>query len=409
MAVRVVVTGMGAVTPVGNDVNTMWESFVSGTHAIAPITKFDASGFDVSLAAEVKGFDPLMYMGKRDSQRCDSFTSFAIGAASQAMEDSRIFGTVLSEKMGVYFSSCMGGVETAESSAKSMIEKGREFVPPLTVPAMISNSAAAMIAIKYSLHGSCFSISTACAASANAIGEAYRAIKDGYLDAAIAGGSDACITEFGLSSFNACRALSKSTDPSRASIPFDLERSGFVMGEGAGALIFEKYEHAVSRGAHIYAEICGYGSSCDAFHITRPAPSAEYAALSIKQSLENVEFDPSKVYFNAHGTSTKLNDETETAAIKKAFGEENAKKLLISSTKSMTGHLLGAAAVVESIAAIKALNESVVPPTVGYEVFDPACDLNVCPNTAVKAQIDIAMTNSLGFGGHNACLAFKKI
>lgn len=409
MAVRVVITGMGAVTPVGNDVNSMWTSLVSGSHGIAPISHFDSSGTGVSVAAEVKNFDPLLYMNKTDSRRCDPYTAFALGAAAQAMEDSHISGTVSPYRMGVYFSTCMGGVATAEESASLLIKDGSAHVPPLTVPAMIPNSAAAMIAIKYSLHASCIAMATACAGSANAIGEAYRAIRDGYADAFIAGGSDASITPLGISSFNACRALSKSADPDRASIPFDLERDGFVMGEGAGALVLESYEHASARGARIYAEICGYGSTCDAFHITRPYPDGEYASAAIKQAIDGIDFAPSRTYYNAHGTSTRLNDEIETIAVKKAFGEEAAKKIFVSSTKSMTGHLLGAAAVVEAIAAIKALNESVVPPTAGYKVPDPVCDLNICHTKVLNPELEFVVTNSIGFGGHNACLSFRKI
>lgn len=399
---------MGAVTPVGNDVKSMWASLVSGSHGIAPISHFDSSSSEVSVAAEVKGFDPLLYMDKTDARRCDRYTAFALGAAAQAIEDSRILGSVSPNRIGVYFSTCMGGLATAEESVSQLITQGASHVPPLTVPAMIPNSAAAMIAIKYSLHASCIAMATACAGSANAIGEAYRAVKDGYADAFIAGGSDASITPFGISSFNACRALSKSSDPDRASIPFDLEREGFVMGEGAGAIVLESLTHASARGAKIYAEICGYGSTCDAFHITRPSPGGEYAALAVKQAVGGIDVNPSRTYYNAHGTSTRLNDEIETLAVKKAFGEEAAHSLFVSSTKSMTGHLLGAAAAVEAIAAIKALNDSVVPPTAGYKVPDPVCDLSICHTKAVKAEIELSVTNSIGFGGHNACLAFKK-
>lgn len=406
---RVVITGMGAVTPIGNTVTDMWDSMLHGKHGIAPITHFDTEGFATKIAAEVKEYDPTLYMEKKDANRYDPFTVLGIGAANQAVEDSGIAGHIYPERFGVYFSSGVGGLTTLEKGEIALIQKGPLRVPPFSVPGMIANSAAALIAIKYCCLGSCLSIATACASSGHAIGEAYRAIKHGYADAIVAGGSDAAINPIGVAAFNACKALTTSIDPDRASIPFDGERSGFVMGEGGGALILEEYEHAVRRGAKIYAEICGYGTTCDAFHITRPAPDADGGTRAIRQALEESHTDTDRIYINAHGTSTKLNDEIETLAIKQSLGEELAYKAVVSSTKSMTGHLLGGAGAVEAIACIKALQTGYIPPTVGYKVPDAACDLDVCPNEARKMKIDLALSNSLGFGGHNSCLAFREV
>lgn len=406
---RVVITGMGAVTPIGNTVTEMWDSMMRGKHGIAPITHFDTEGFATKIAAEVKEYDPTLYMEKKDANRYDPFTVLGIGAASQAVEDSGIAGHIYPERFGVYFSSGVGGLTTLEKGERALIQKGPLRVPPFSVPGMIANSAAALIAIKYCCLGSCLSIATACASSGHAIGEAYRAIKHGYADAIVAGGSDAAINPIGVAAFNACKALTTSINPDRASIPFDGERSGFVMGEGGGALILEEYEHAVSRGARIYAEICGYGTTCDAFHITRPAPDADGGTRAIRQALAESHTDTERIYINAHGTSTKLNDEIETLAIKQSLGEELAYKAVVSSTKSMTGHLLGGAGAVEAIACIKALQTGYIPPTVGYKVPDAACDLDICPNEARKMKIDLALSNSLGFGGHNSCLAFREV
>lgn len=406
---RVVITGMGAVTPIGNTVTGMWDSMIQGKHGIAPITHFDTEGFATKIAAEVKDYDPTLYMEKKDANRYDPFTVLGIGAANQAVEDSGIAGQIYPERFSVYFSSGVGGLTTLEKGERALLQKGPLRVPPFSVPGMIANSAAALIAIRYCCLGSCLSVATACASSGHAIGEAYRAIKHGYADAIIAGGSDAAINPIGVSAFNACKALTTSIDPDRASIPFDGERSGFVMGEGGGALILEEYEHAVRRGAKIYAEICGYGTTCDAFHITRPAPDADGGTRAICQALEETHTDTDRIYINAHGTSTKLNDEIETLAIKQSLGEKLAYKAVVSSTKSMTGHLLGGAGAVEAIACIKALQTEYIPPTVGYKVPDAACDLDICPNEARKMKIDLALSNSLGFGGHNSCLAFREV
>ncbi len=406
---RVVITGIGAVTPIGNDAESMWESMIAGRHGIAPITHFDTDGFGVSLAAEVKNFDPLLYVSKKDVQRYDPFAVIGASAASQAVDDSEIIGKVKSERIGVYFSTGVGGLATLEKGEDALAKKGPMKVPPFSVPAMIANSAAAYIAMKYNFKGSSFSIATACASSSHAIGEAYRTIRHGYADAIIAGGSDAAVNPIGVASFASCRAITKSDDPDRASIPFDAERNGFVIGEGGGALVLEEYEHAVKRGAKIYAEICGYGTTCDAYHITRPAPDASGASEAVKQALNESMLQSGHIYINAHGTSTKLNDELETMAIKNALGGEMVSQTVISSTKSMTGHLLGGAGAVEAIACIMALRTGIIPPTIGYKVPDSACDLDICPNESRKCKVDLALSNSFGFGGHNACLAFRGV
>lgn len=406
---RVVITGIGAVTPIGNDAESMWESMIAGRHGIAPITHFDTDGFGVSLAAEVKNFDPLLYVSKKDVQRYDPFAVIGVSAASQAVDDSEIIGKVRAERIGVYFSTGVGGLTTLEKGEGALANKGPLKVPPFSVPAMIANSATAYIAMKYNFKGSSLSIATACASSAHAIGEAYRTIKHGYADAIIAGGSDAAVNPIGVASFASCRAITKSDDPDRASIPFDAERNGFVIGEGGGALVLEEYEHAVKRGAKIYAEICGYGTTCDAYHITRPAPDASGASEAIKQALNESMLQSGYIYINAHGTSTKLNDELETMAIKNALGSELVSQTVISSTKSMTGHLLGGAGAVEAIACIMSLRTGTIPPTIGYKVPDSACDLDICPNESRKCKVDLALSNSFGFGGHNACLAFRGV
>lgn len=400
---------MGAVTPIGNNVEDMWNSMINGVHGIAPITHFDAKGFACTIAAEVKDYDPLLYMSKKDAQRYDLFTVLGMGAASQAVEDSKIVGSVEPESFGVYFGSGIGGLSTLEKSVRTLLRKGPLKVSPFSVPAMIANSAAALIAIKYGCRASCLDISTACASSAHSIGEAYRAIKHGYMDACLAGGADAAIDPIGVASFSACRALTVSDDPDRASIPFDAERKGFVIGEGGGALLLEEYGHARMRGAKIYAEICGYGTSCDAFHITRPSADGAGAAAAIKDACAQADIDTDNIYINAHGTGTKLNDITETLAVKKALGEKRAYKAVLSSTKSMTGHLLGGAGAVEAIAAVLTLTEKIVPPTIGYKVPDENCDLDISPNYARTAAIELALSNSFGFGGHNSCLAFKEV
>ena len=406
---RVAVTGMGAITPVGNDVGTFWNSLTEGKCGIDLITHFDASEYKSKLAAEVRDFEPEKYMDKAEIRKSDRFTQFAVAAAAQAIEDSGIIDNIDSDKLGVYFGSGIGGFDTFINEHNNLIEKGPQRVSAMFIPKMISNIAAGHIAIKYKATGPCLSFSTACATGTTAIGEAYRAIRGGYVDAVIAGGAEATISPLAVAGFINCMALTKTEDKTAASIPFDKRRSGFVMGEGGGALILEEYEHAKKRNAKIYAEIIGYGSTCDAFHITAPDSSAVASAKAISDCYKESGADTAadKIYVNAHGTSTPLNDKTETKALKNVFGDD-AYKLHISSTKSMTGHLLGAAGAVEAIASILALNNGIVPPTIGYKEKDEECDLDYTPNTAKSTELGLAMSVSLGFGGHNACIGFKK-
>lgn len=406
---RVVITGIGAVTPIGNDVNTFWSSLISGVNGIDAISYFDTSSFKYKLAAQLKGFDAENYIDKTTARKTDRFTQYALIAAQEAMADSEIEGKIAGEDLGVYFGSGIGGFKTSCDENEALFKGGVRKVSPLYIPKMISNIAAGNIAIRFSANGPCVSVTTACASGSSSIGEAYRAIKHGYVKAVISGGSEAAIVPMGVAGFGNMQALSSSQDKNTASLPFDKRREGFVMGEGAGALILEEYEHAINRGAKIYAEVCGYGSTCDAYHVTAPDPEAKATAKSITDSLLDVEYEPSKVYINAHGTGTKLNDKTETAAIKNAFGEDRAKLLHVSSTKSMTGHMLGAAGAVEAIAAVLAIKNGIIPPTINYLEPDEDCDLDYTPNKAVKAAIEVALSTSFGFGGHNACLAFRKV
>ncbi len=406
---RVVVTGMGALTPIGNDVDTFWNNIISGVCGIGRITKFDTSEYKVKIAAEVKDFDPSVYMEKSEIRKTDLFAQFAIAAAAQAVEDSGIIGSVEPDRLGVYFGSGTGGLETASNEIEKLLSSGPKKVSPFYIPMMIANIAAGHIAIRYNAQGTCIPIVTACATGTNSIGEAYRTIKHGYADAIITGGSEAAITPIGLAGFTNCLALTTTEDITAASIPFDRRRSGFVMGEGAGALILEDYEHAIKRGAKIYAEISGYGSTCDAYHVTAPNPEAVSSAKAIENAYkESGMTDEKAIYINAHGTSTPLNDKTETLAIKKAL-KENAYSALVSSTKSMTAHMLGAAGAVEAIVCILALKNQIVPPTIGLLEADPECDLDYVPNKAREASISLALSSSLGFGGHNGCIAIKKI
>ena len=407
---RVVVTGLGAVTPVGNNVETTWESLKNGKNGIAPITLFDTEKFKAKLAAEVKDFDPKEYMEINDTLRTDRFTQFAVAAATQAVEESGIVGTVEPERFAVQMGTGIGGISTFETEHNKFIDKGPRRVSPLFVPMMIANMASGMVALRFDCRGSAQPCVTACASGSNAIGEAMRLIRHGYADAVITGGAEASITPMAAAGFINCQALSTATDPDEASLPFDKRRGGFVMGEGGVALVLEEYEHAVSRGAKIYAEICGYGSTCDAYHITAPHPEARGGAEAMVQAMKEANYmDSDIVYVNAHGTGTPMNDKIETMAIKKALVEENAKKAYVSSTKSMTGHMLGAAGAVEALACIKAIEEGIIPPTINLKEQDEVCDLNCVPNVAVKADITLALSNSLGFGGHNACLAFRKV
>ncbi|NLL46001.1 MAG: beta-ketoacyl-ACP synthase II [Clostridiales bacterium] len=405
---RVVVTGLGAVTPLGNDVKSFWDGLINGKNGIDFITHFDVGGFKHRLAAEVKGFDPLSFMDKNTARKTDIFVQYALSAAIEAMEDSGLEGNIKSDELGVYFGSGIGGFITLSQEHEALLSGGPRKVSPHFISKMIGNIAAGNIAIKYGATGPCICPVTACASGTSSIGEAYRAIKHGYAKAIICGGSEAAITPLALAGFGNATALTDSADRDAASLPFDKRRSGFVIGEGAGALILEEYEHALSRGANIYAEVCGYGSTCDAYHVTAPSPQVSASSKMISDAIKDAgEIDPSKIYINAHGTGTKLNDKTETAAIKLAFGEERAKQIHISSTKSMTGHMLGAAGAAEAIAAILTLKNGIIPPTINLLEADEECDLNYTPNTAVKADIELALSSSLGFGGHNACLAFK--
>lgn len=406
---RVVITGMGCITPVGNNVEELWESLKNGVCGIDIIDGIDTSELKVKIAAQVKGFDPSLYMEKSEIRRSDRFVQFAIGAAAQAVFDSGIADNVCSERFGVYFGSGIGGFETFVSECDTLREKGPGRVSPLFIPKMISNIGAGNIAIKFGAKGPCVCVTTACATGTTAIGEALRTIRGGYADAIIAGGVDASVSPLAIAGFTNCTALTENPDPKSACCPFDKRCSGFIMGEGAGALILEEYEHAKKRGAKIYAELVGYGSTCDAFHVTAPDSEATQSARAISDCYAECGIaDASKIYINAHGTSTPLNDKTETKAIKTVFGEK-AYDLHISSTKSMTGHLLGAAGAVEAIASILALRDGIVPPTIGYGEPDEECDLNYTPNKALETEIELALSTSLGFGGHNACIGFRKI
>ena len=406
---RVVITGMGVVSPVGNDMNTFWSNLVAGKHGISIIDRFDVSENEVKVAGQVKDFDPSKAFDKKELRHTDLFCQYAVEAARQALEDS---GSDFKEmdpfRVGVIVGSGIGGFGTTEIEHAKFLEKGPKQGSPYYIPMMISNMAAGTIAIHTGFKGANYAPVTACATSAHAVGEAYHKIKHGYLDVCVAGGTEAAISEFALAGFNNMKALSHSADPDRASIPFDKERDGFVMAEGAGILILEELEHAKARGARIYAEITGYGATGDAYHITSPDPQGEGAAKGMQLAFEEAGLKASDVdYINAHGTSTPLNERYETIAIKKALGDA-AKDVLVSSTKSMTGHLLGAAGAVEAIVCAKALQEGIIPATVGYRVPDEECDLNLVVNEAVHKDIRVALSNSLGFGGHNATLCLQK-
>ena len=405
---RVVVTGMGVISPVGNDIDTFWESLKAGKCGVDKIKRFDASGLKVSLDAEVKEFEPKKYYDTvQEIRKSDLFMQYAMAAARQAVEQSGILESELDkERFGVYIGSGIGGINTTIRETRKLDEKGPEMVSPFFVPMMISNMAAGAVSIKFGAKGPTLPIVTACATSTHTIGEAYRVIKHGYADAIIAGGSEASINELAMAGFINCQALNLSEDPSEGSIPFDKRRGGFVMGEGAGILILEEYEHAKKRGAKIYAEVVGYGNTSDAYHITAPDPEGDGAVRAIQAAVNEAKVsDSDEIYFNAHGTGTHLNDAMETKAIKKVFGKK-VYDIHISSTKSMTSHLLGA---VEAIASVLALNDGIIPPTINYKEKDEECDLNYTVNKAEKVAVDYAISTSLGFGGHNACIAFKKV
>lgn len=408
---RVVVTGMGVISPVGNDIDTFWDSLKTGKCGIDKIKRFDASGLKVSLDAEVKDFEPKKYYDTvQEIRKSDLFMQYAMAAAKQAVEQSGILESNLNkDKFGVYIGSGIGGINTTIRETNKLNEKGPEMVSPFFVPMMISNMAAGAVSIKFGAKGPTLPIVTACATSTHTLGEAYRAIKHGYADAIIAGGTEASINELAMAGFINCQALNLSDDPNCGSLPFDKRRGGFVMGEGAGILILEEYEHAKKRGAKIYAEVVGYGNTADAYHITAPDPEGDGAVRAIKAAVEEANIgEDEEIYFNAHGTGTHLNDAMETKAIKDVFGKR-AYDIHVSSTKSMTGHMMGATGAVEAIASVLALDKGIIPPTINYKEKDEELDLDYTPNKAVEANVTCAISTSLGFGGHNACIAFKKV
>lgn len=406
---RVVVTGLGAITPVGNTVQETWNNLKEGVSGIGPITYFDTEQYKAKLAGEVKGFDPADYLERNDVLRTDRYAQYAVAAAQQAVDDSGIVGTVEPTRFASYMGTGIGGINTFETEHAKLLDKGPRRVSALFIPMMIANMAAGMIALRHGCQGPAMPAVTACASGSNAIGEALRLIRHGYADAVIAGGAEASICPSALAGFTNMQALSVAEDPQAASLPFDKRRGGFVIGEGAAALVLEEYEHALRRGAHIYGEVCGYGSTCDAYHITAPHPESRGSAQAMRDALAEAGYQGTeRVYINAHGTGTPMNDVYETQAIKLSLGEEAAHAALVSSTKSMTGHMLGAAGALEALVCLLALEEGVVPPTINLQETDELCDLDYVPNKAVRATIDLALSNSFGFGGHNACLAFRK-
>ena len=407
---RVVITGMGAVTPIGNSVKEAWKAVKDGKCGIKPITHFDTSNFKVKVAGEVKNLNLEDYFSKKDIKKMDQFVIFALIAAKEAMVDAKLAENeaIDKERCGTLVATGIGGLSTIEEEHYKATEKGFNRISPYFVPAAISNIAAARIAIEYGLKGSCSSVITACAGGTNAVGDSFRMVRDGYADIMVCGGSESCITEFGIGGFSALKALSETENPDRASIPFDKERNGFVMGEGAGILILEELEHAKKRNAKIYAEVAGYASNCDAYHVTAPSPDGSGAANCMSLACKDAGIAPEMVdYINAHGTSTNLNDSSETKAVKLAFGE-HSKELCMSSTKSMTGHLLGASGAIEAIFTAMAVNDDFAPATIHYELPDEECDLDIVPNEGRSCNINVAMSNSLGFGGHNASIILKK-
>ena len=382
----------------------------NGKNGIAPITLFDTEKFKAKLGAEVKDFNPKEYLEVNDILRTDRYAQFAVAAAQQAVEESGIEGMVDPEHFSVIFGTGIGGIGTFETEHTKLMEKGPRRVSPLFIPMMISNMATSMIAIRHDCRGSAMPAVTACASGSNAIGEAMRLVRHGYADAVITGGAEAAIVPSAIAGFVNMQALSTSENPNEASLPFDKRRGGFVIGEGAVALVLEEYEHAKARGAKIYGEICGYGSTCDAYHITAPHPEARGGTQAMMDAMKEAGCtDNDTIYVNAHGTGTPMNDVIETVVIKRALGEDHAKRSYVSSTKSMTGHMLGAAGAIEALACLFVLNDGIIPPTINLNEQDENCDLNCVPNTAVEAKITLALSNSLGFGGHNACLAFRKV
>lgn len=406
---RVVITGMGALTPLGNNLETFWNGIKDGKCGIDFIKTFDVSNFKAKVAGELKDFNIEDYMDKKEAKRMDKYCQYAMVAAEEAVKNSNLdIESLNKERFGVIIGSGIGGLETITVEYKKLMEKGPNRVSPFMIPMIIGNIAAGNVAIKYGAKGVCSTVVTACATGTNAIGEAFEMIKSGRADVIIAGGCEAPIVDIAMAGFSSLTALTKSEDPLRASIPFDKERNGFVMGEGAGIVILESLDHAKSREAKIYGEMLGYGATCDAFHITQPSPDGEGAARAMKMAIEEAQIEASDIsYINAHGTSTPYNDKFETLAIKSVFGED-AYKIPISSTKSMIGHLLGAAGAVEAIVCIKSLEEGFIPPTIGLKIQDEDCDLDYVPNVGRTKQLKYALSNSLGFGGHNASILLKK-
>ena len=407
---RVVITGLGALTPIGNNTEEFWNSIKEGKCGIEEIKSFDISNFKVKLAAELKGYNPEDYFDKREAKRLDKFSQYAMIAAREAWKDSGLDKENENmERVGIIIGSGIGGIETIETEHEKCMTKGPDRVSPMYIPMGILNMATGNVAIDIGAKGESIAMVTACATGTHSIGESFRMIKHGYQDVVLAGGTEAGITPLGIAGFANIKALTKSEDKTRASIPFDKERSGFVMGEGAGVIVLEELEHAKKRGAKIYAEMVGYGATSDAYHITSPAPGGEGGARAMKIAMEEAKVNPEEItYINAHGTSTHLNDAYETQAIKTALGEESAKKVMVSSTKGHTGHLLGAAGGVEAIVCAKAIEEGFVPATINYKVPDEECDLDVVPNEGRNVEVKYAMSNSLGFGGHNSSILLKK-
>ena len=407
---RVVITGLGAVTPIGNNTKDFWEGIKEGKCGIDEITRFDISNFKVKLAAELKDFNAEDYFDRKSAKRLDRFSQYAIVAAREAWKDSELDKeTENMERVGIIIGSGIGGIGTTEEEHEKYMTKGPDRVSPMYIPMGIPNMATGNVAIDIGAKGESISMVTACASATHSIGESFRMIKHGYQDIVLAGGTEAGITPLGIAGFTNMKALSKAEDKTRASIPFDKERTGFVMGEGAGVIILEELEHAKKRGAKIYAEIVGYGATSDAYHITSPAPGGEGGARAMKIAMEEAKVNPEEItYINAHGTSTHLNDSFETQAIKTALGEEVAKKVMVSSTKGHTGHLLGAAGGIEAIVCAKAIEEGFVPATINYKVPDEECDLDVVPNEGRNVDVKYAISNSLGFGGHNSSILLKK-
>jgi 3-oxoacyl-[acyl-carrier-protein] synthase II len=408
---KVVITGMGTVNPLGSTLETFWNNVQAGKLGISTIDSFDTTEVEVSVAGIVRDFDPTLYCDKKDIRHMERFTQFAVASAKQALADC---GSDMKDmdpyRCGVIIGCGIGGLEMTQNEHKKYLEKGPNRISPFFVPMMISNMAAGEVAMKTGFRGDNYCTVTACASSTHAIGEAFRKIKDGYLDVCLCGGTESTVTEFTIGGFKTMKALTKESDPAKASTPFDKNRSGFVLGEGAGILMLEEYEHAKARGAHIYCELAGYGATCDAYHMTSPSPEAEAAAKAMRNAYEEAGLTADDItYINAHGTSTGLNDKYETRAIKLALGETAARKVKINSTKSMTGHMLGGTGAVEAIVSALSVEQDFIHQTLGFTTPDEECDLDYCTDGPVQMPVKAALSNSLGFGGHNATLCFKKL